>query len=106
MELIIQYDENDQVMTVFVRGEVDVSNVGEFKKEMEENILEYQPNIVLNCEDLAYIDSTGLGVLVSALKKAQGYGKSIKIVSLKPHLNKIFELTGLDGIFEIEVAKS
>lgn len=104
MELNVRYDAEKGEMTVFVKGEIDVSNVQDFKKEIEDSILEHKPDVVLDCTELTYIDSTGLGVLVSALKKAQGFGKDIKIIELKPHLNKIFLLTGLDKIFEIEVA--
>lgn len=104
MELRTDYNEQNQTLVVTVEGEVDVSNVKELKQKLEENILKYRPDIILDCEQLSYIDSTGLGVLISALKKAQNYGKEIKIVQLKPYLFKIFELTGLDKIFEIEVA--
>jgi len=104
LKINTNFDESSGVLTVFVEGDVDISNVKELKSHLEEKIIEYQPDIILNCEGLSYIDSTGLGVLVSALKKAQSHDKSISIVQLKPYLYKIFELTGLDKIFEIEVA--
>lgn len=104
MKINTSFDEPSGVLTVSVEGDVDISNVKELKSSLEECIIEYQPDIILNCEGLSYIDSTGLGVLVSALKKAQTYEKNISIIQLKPYLYKIFELTGLDKIFEIEVA--
>lgn len=91
-----------KLLTVKVDGDLDVNTVRELKTVLEEN-LTGEPNIVLDCEKLNYIDSTGLGVLVSVLKKVQKYGGAIKIINLKSYLAKIFDVTGLTKIFEIEV---
>jgi anti-sigma B factor antagonist len=102
--LEIQLNENKDLLKVGVDGDIDVNSVRQLKKSLEENIEEYKPNIVIDCEKLNYIDSTGLGVLVSALKKVQKYDGTIKITALKPYLSKIFEVTGLTQLFDIEVA--
>lgn len=89
---------------VKVDGDIDVNSVRELKGVLEEE-LENEPNILLDCENLNYIDSTGLGVLVSTLKKVQKYGGNIKITKLKSYLGKIFNVTGLTKVFEIEVVE-
>ena len=82
------------ITTVLLEGDIDLYNADEFKKD----ISGLEGNVVLNCEALNYIDSTGLGVL----SKDSG---RLSIVGLKPHLFRIFELTGLTNAFHIEVAK-
>lgn len=104
MLLDIQMNDEKNLMTVKVDGDIDVNSVRQLKKGLEEYIETYRPDVIIDCENLNYIDSTGLGVLVSALKKAKAYDRTIKIIELKPYLNKIFEVTGLTQIFEIEVA--
>lgn len=89
-------------LTVKVDGDIDVNSVRELKAVLEQELVN-EPNILLDCENLNYIDSTGLGVLVSTLKKVQKYGGSIKITKLKSYLGKIFNVTGLTKVFEIEV---
>lgn len=76
------------ITTVLLEGDIDLYNADEFKKD----ISGLEGNVVLNCEALNYIDSTGLGVLVSVFSKDSG---RLSIVGLKPHLFRIFELTGL-----------
>lgn len=90
-----------KLLTVKVDGDIDVNSVRELKTVLEEN-LSNEPDIVLDCKNLNYIDSTGLGVLVSTLKKVQKYDGSIKITNLKSYLGKIFKVTGLYKIFDIE----
>ncbi len=97
-------NEADNVLNVKVEGEVDVSNIFEFKEALLKGIESQSPNVVMDCDDLKYIDSTGLGVLVSALKKSKALGGTIKIIRLKPYLQKIFMITALDKLFDIEVA--
>lgn len=103
MLLDANYDENNNRWDVNLYGEVDIYNADSLKNELQSLIAEKSADIVLDCTNLKYIDSTGLGVLVNALKKVEETENSIRIVNLKPYIAKIFTLTGLDKIFVIEV---
>ncbi len=103
MLLDASYDENNNRWDVNLYGEVDIYNADSLKNELQSLIAQKSANIVLDCTNLKYIDSTGLGVLVNALKKVEETGNSIRITNLKPYIAKIFTLTGLDKIFVIEV---
>jgi len=88
--------------TIILHGDIDLYNVGELKEQLQQCSADH---IVIDAHDLQYIDSTGLGVLVSSVKKVRERQGSIRIVGLKPHIHKIFLLTSLDKIFDIEVAE-
>lgn len=103
MILDIVMEQNNKRMRASVGGEIDASQRKILKSGLEEKILEFKPNVVIiDGENLDYIDSTGLGVLVSALKQVKEYGGNIQIINLKPYILKIFRITGLSDIFEIE----
>ncbi len=99
------YDEKNQRWDVNLYGEVDIYNADSLKNELHALIAEKSADMILDCTNLKYIDSTGLGVLVNALKRVKGQDKSIRIINLKPYIAKIFTLTGLDKIFVIEVSE-
>ena len=99
------YNEGNDRWDVNLYGEVDIYNADSLKNELHSLIAEKSADIILDCTNLKYIDSTGLGVLVNALKKVKETEKSIRIVNLKPYIAKIFTLTGLDKIFVIEVSE-
>lgn len=105
MLLDANYDARADKWDVHLYGEVDIYNVDSLKSQLDSIIHKKKTDIVLDCTSLKYIDSTGLGVLVSTLKKVKEAEKKIKIINLKPYIAKIFTLTGLDNIFEIEVSK-
>ncbi len=104
MLLDSKYDESRDRWEVQLYGEVDIYNADNLKSELHALIEEKKADLVLNCASLKYIDSTGLGVLVSALKKVREADRQISIINLKPYIAKIFTLTGLNKIFEIEVS--
>jgi anti-sigma B factor antagonist len=58
-------------------------------------------NIIVNLEGVSYIDSTGLGVLIGALKRVKENNGDIKLVCTNLQIKKIFDITGLVKIFEL-----
>ena len=102
MLLESQLNETENAWEINIYGEVDIYNASELKQGLARLIDDKKANIYLHCENLKYIDSTGLGVLVSILKKIKDQGFTVKILGIASHLKKIFDLTGLNKLFEIE----
>ena len=57
--------------------------------------------IVVSLESVDFIDSTGLGVLISGLKRVRTHGGEFAVVCSEPRLMKVFEITGLDTVFNV-----
>ncbi len=85
-----------------VGSDMDLYTVPALKEEILACIAQTQADVHLDATGMGYIDSTGLGVLVGALNRVREYGGKIVIKGLKPHIRRIFHLTGLDGAFELE----
>ena len=64
-------------------------------------IYERNTDLLIDGEGLEYIDSTGLGVLMSIYKKLQEKGLKLTIINLKPNIYKLFDITGLNKVFNI-----
>lgn len=103
MAMIKTYNEKEDVWDVGLSGEIDIYNADELKETINRIVDEKEKSIVFDCEELNYIDSTGLGVLASAANRIKEFGGKVRIINLKPHIGKVFYLTGLTRIMEIEV---
>lgn len=57
---------------------------------------------VVDCQDLAYISSAGLGVLLGVQKRLMDSGHRLKLVNLNPHIRELFRLAMFDVIFSID----
>ncbi|MEX1308366.1 MAG: STAS domain-containing protein [Eubacteriales bacterium] len=105
MALIKKYDDQQNLWQLDLSGEIDIYNAEDLKQDLHALIDEHKGDVIIDCKGLQYIDSTGLGVLVSALKVVKDYNGYVKLTSLKSHIAKIFNLTGLTKIMEIEEYK-
>lgn len=97
-----EYNNEMNEWKVLLNGEVDIYTVKELKEKLKEILLNKKADIKIDCVDLSYIDSTGLGALISIQGKAMELGVKIILVNLKPNIVKLFHITGLDRIFSIE----
>ena len=64
-------------------------------------LAEETQRLVVDLDDVGFLDSTALGVLVGALKRARGEGGDVRIVCTQPRVRKVFEITRLDSAFDL-----
>lgn len=101
-QLEIVEKKEEGLVNVYLTGEVDIYTSQQLKDKLY-NLLDSERNdIRINCAGMNYIDSTGLGIMVGALKKAKEHGNMIYISNLKKNIKKLFAITGLDKVFIIE----
>ncbi len=103
MNITHNYNSSTNTWEVSLSGEVDVYNAPQLKEVLHSLLDQHNSSIIIDCRDLKYIDSTGLGVLIGVLKRVKDNDGNVFIKNLKPYIKKIFTITGLDKIFLIEV---
>ena len=97
------FDAEKHVWNLKLGGEIDIYTSTIFKEELQQIYLsEETGDVHIDASELEYIDSTGLGVLIGALKRLKQKDKDIYIKGTKPNVKKIFNITGLDKIFKLE----
>lgn len=101
MRLKIEISENLSDIVVNLQGDLDINTNEDFKSTVIAKIVENK-NMIFNCEELAYIDSVGLGAFISVYKKLKEKKATLTIRGLKSHIKKIFVITDLDKVFKIE----
>lgn len=91
-------------LEITLSGEIDIASAPEFKTKLYDLVGDGKKDIVLFCDGLKYIDSTGLGILVGALKKVKLHQRNVYIYQLKDNIKRLFHITGLDRVFVLEEA--
>jgi anti-anti-sigma factor len=92
---------DDETTVVTVRGEIHVSTAPEFSRLLAGSIAEGRTRLVLDLTDVAFIDSTGLSVLLNTLRRVTRAGGAMAIVATNPTVLRLFEITKLDTTFAI-----
>ena len=83
---------------------MDVSTpqtITNWKKQVVAIIDGGENHLVMNCAGLTYVSSSGLRVLLMALKKVTANGGKLRICALQPNIMEIFEIAGFTSIFSV-----
>lgn len=88
-------------VTIKIPKDFIVDEVASLRADTNKLIEEGTRNFTFDFSGCDFIDSTGLGALVSIYKKCVEKGGSVKLKTLKPQVEKLFKLTRLDRVFEI-----
>ena len=93
----IEFTKNEETLNISLDGRLDTVTAPELEKIIGENY-DGKARIVIDCENLLYISSAGLRVLLSAQKKTKGNMKLIKVQEL---VMEVLEMTGFADIWVI-----
>ncbi|GEN85209.1 anti-sigma-B factor antagonist [Sporosarcina luteola] len=106
MNLQVELLEENSVQYYKVVGEIDAFTAPVLKERLAavENIQELKAELDLS--EVDYMDSTGLGVFVGFYKTVTSNGGHVKITGLNKRLHRLFEITGLSEIIDIEKKES
>ncbi len=80
---------------VEAKGEIDMATAGIVRQAITDLIADGCVDLVLDLGPLTFIDSTGLGVIVGARKKAEHLGGSFVVVCTHPRILRLLDITGL-----------
>lgn len=100
-ELVMKEEYMAEKAKVIISGEVDIYTAQQFKEKLYSIVDNSSKDLIIDCSDLNYIDSTGLGIFVGALKKTKLAGRSIHLENIRDNIKKLFIITGLDKLFII-----
>jgi len=90
------------VITFYLKGEIVSSNADEFFSAVMSEFEKDKRDIIFDCADLTFIDSTTLGTFVKIFKRVKTAGKRMKLIKLQDKIKKLFAICSLDSIMEIE----
>lgn len=98
----MELEETNNVLTGVVRGEIDAHTAPVLREKLE--VYQNQKNLEaeLDLSDVDYMDSTGLGVFVAFYKSINANGGHVKLKGLSARLKRLFDITGLGDIMDIE----
>ena len=92
---------NAGVHVIEPTGILDSTKGEEFRQQVNEALLSGVDTILIDLKEITFVDSSGLGALVSVLKKVRSAEKSMYVCSINDQVRMLFELTSMDRVFKI-----
>lgn len=101
MDLRLDVSERGDWSVIEVGGEIDVATAPRLREQLISLVGEKRYRIVVSLEAVDFIDSTGLGVLISGLKRTRTHDGRFALVCTEQRILKVFEITGLLAVFDV-----
>lgn len=98
MELRIE--QHHAIDVIAITGRLDLVSSSALKDTIRQRLSERRVHLVLDMEKVTFINSSGLGALISALRDVRLSSGRIVLCNLKPYIEEIFTLTGLTKVFD------
>jgi anti-sigma B factor antagonist len=93
--------QDGNVTVVELTGEIDVSCAPQLKDLLQGLIDEGKNQLLIDLTGVPFMDSTGLGIFINALKRSRQANGEIKLVNPQEGLRKVFSITQTDKVFSI-----
>jgi anti-sigma B factor antagonist len=104
VELKLATRDDSGRTVVDISGEIDVYTAPTLREHLSELVADGKYHLVLDLEQVAFLDSTGLGVLVGGLKRVRAHEGSLSLVCTQERILKVFRITGLTKVFPIHAS--
>lgn len=101
MKLELSVQSQGTTRTLTVKGDVDMDSSPELRDEIKK-ALKGASALRLDLKGVAYMDSSGIAVLIQGLRWANQQKASLKLVDPSPQVNGVMELSQLQTVFDIE----
>ncbi len=88
--------------TLRMVGEVDIQTSPILQEHLSRVLDEGSTSVVIDLQEVTFLDSTGLSVLIAGLKRCQSAGGDIRLVSPRPNVRRVLDITGLSDVFHLE----
>lgn len=100
--MILNIEDKGAVVLIEIKEErLDAHNSSDLKAQMLSLFEEGKNDLVVDLSEVRFVDSSGLGALVSGFKNASARNGNLKLSGLQPQVRSMFELTRLHRVFEI-----
>lgn len=97
----LRVEKKESVVVLFIKGRLDAVTAGELEAKFTELIQGGEENMVVSMEELEYISSAGLRVVLMVAKKLHASGRKIEFAALSGNVKDVFDISGFYSLFKI-----
>ncbi|MEU6713839.1 STAS domain-containing protein [Nonomuraea purpurea] len=101
MELKVSTRSHAGCALVAITGEIDLYTAPQLQSEFTRLLQDGPSRVVIDMSAVDFCDSTGMNVLLSALKRMKEQGGALEVAAPRPAVRKILQVTGLDSVFTV-----
>jgi len=91
----------ENICVIEIEGEVDLYNAKQIKDALDEKIKAQVYEVIVNLAQVPFMDSSGIGTLVTAMYKFKKYHGNLKVCNIHGSVAKVFKMTGMESHLQV-----
>jgi anti-anti-sigma factor len=95
------YVVDDDILVVKLHGKLDVTTTPEFNEEVHKHFEQGKRKIIIDCANLGYVSSFGVGALVNLQGKLRKQGGEVKLAAIQTMVSDVFRIVKLEKLMNI-----
>jgi anti-sigma B factor antagonist len=104
MDLKLAVQDHGDHATIEVGGEIDLATCPRLQAVLADLVDRGFHQLIVDLEQVSFLDCAGIGVLVDARRRVQEHGGSLKLVRPRPCVRRVLALTGMTTMFSIDTS--
>ncbi len=101
MELVVDDRDLGEITLIYPRGLINAHTVRRFESAIQRSVEAGRYNIVINCAELSYIASAGLGAMMGMIEELRENGGDLRLSDLSDNVRGIFEMLGFTHLYGV-----
>lgn len=97
----IEINDKNESVNIRVSGDIEMMSIKDFKTKLFDVGENTDKDVEIDLSDVNYIDSSGVGVLITLLKRQRSKGKTLKIAKVSPKVMNVLKLSSLSDVFDL-----
>jgi anti-sigma B factor antagonist len=99
-KFLMDQQETDEEYVLYLSGELDLSVAPQLRAALESVVNKIDKPLILNLKELKYIDSTGIGIIISVLKVRDELNAPFTVREIPAPIKRLFDLTGISEFLQ------
>ena len=106
LQVVRSFDHDTKSWDIAPLGEIDISNAAELRSALDEAFSEHKGDMILQFDQISYMDSTGLGVIIGAFSRMRELGYNLTLKNPRDNIRNLLLITNLDKLLCPELCQS
>ncbi len=95
--------KTDKAIIAEINGRIDAVTTSDAEQYLNSLVDNNETNIIIDCKNLDYINSSGLRILIMNLKKQTARNKKLLLCNLQNNIKDVFKFSGFTNLFDVEL---
>ena len=106
MQKDVTFSENEKTLIAYIKSDIDHHSAKRMREKIDAQLMRQKPSLlIIDFSEVGFMDSSGLGLILGRVERANQIHASVRVTGLSPTLMKLVRLGGIERVHNLTVTK-